>query len=170
MKTLVAFYESLSAAERAVDGMHGENVPPEHISVVAVRPKPAESAGGQRGDGGTMKTAGAPADVGTVMAGLEVRLYMSIGEALAMGTLAGPVASPDPEGPDAPGQTHNLTPGLIAAGVPAAQAGAYVDALREGGALVMALVEPKQVEAATRALMRGVPIDIRAGPNVTAAR
>lgn len=178
MKTLVAFYDSLAGAERAVDGMHGESVPPEHISVVAVRPKPvrpdpdASMAPVQFVGDGALKTAGAPTDVGTVMAGLEPRMFASIGEALAMGPLAGPVGSPDPQRPDAPGESHNLTPGLVAAGVPAAEASAYVEALREGGALVMALVKPNKVEAASRALMRGLPLDIharsQAAPGVTA--
>lgn len=156
MKTLVAVYRSFKDADHAVIALRGEAVADERISLVARRPHEggdgiAMSEGDRRDAGAATTTA-----IGGMIAGFAALMIPYLGPVLAIGPLGVALAA----GTATTTEQGALVPSLVAAGVPEADARAYVGAVRDGRALVMTTVDDDELDPAIRALARWEPVRV----------
>ena len=162
MRTLVAVYDALEGAEHALDEILGGRVQAEAIDLVAgvdpdrLRPW-FDDEGRLRSDVGGPEDA-VLVDVLVGLDGLttELRLFQLAG--------VGPVLAAGPHAATlrvrGTGGVAGLVSMLVGLGVPSRDAGAFVEIIRRGSALVAVTVPEADVDTAKFMLRREQPVDV----------
>jgi uncharacterized protein (TIGR02271 family) len=163
-KTVVALYEELSQAQRAVKALREKGFDANDISVVA-----SDSKGeftrfvGKEGEFEEIKDgAAAGAGIGAVLGGLGGLLVglgalaiPGIGPALAAGPIVSALA-----GAGIGAAAGGLVGALVDMGIPDDQAEMYAEGVRRGGTLVVVTTSDRNAETAVDILNRFNPVDI----------
>jgi hypothetical protein len=137
MKTVVALFDTLTAAERAVDALVQLGVSRDDISVVANNATGEYAVTPADLHDKDAVTAGQGATFGAIvggLVGLGALLIPGIGPVIAAGPLAAALGAGI--GAAAGAATGGITAALVKTGVPDDQAGYYAEGVRRGGTLV----------------------------------
>jgi hypothetical protein len=168
-RTIVALYDDLASAERAVRALEENGVDAREISIVANNVE-SGAAGGDRVGSVARDTAtaapegaGAGAAIGAVLGGGASLLAAAgvlpipgIGPVLAAGPLAAALA-----GAGIGAAAGGLVGGLVGLGVPQDEAQHYAEGVRRGGALVtVRLADDRAADRVVRTLESHEPADL----------
>ena len=167
-QTIVALYDSVQTAERAVRDLHGVGIPDRDISLMAadaqgeygrsLRTKTDDSSAAEKGVG----LGAALGGLGGLLVGLGALTIPGIGPVIAAGPLATAVAAlaGAATGALAGGAAGGLLGALVDAGLPEEQAQYYAEGVRRGGTLLAVRVPDTLVEEARDTLERYDPVDV----------
>ncbi|HWB73666.1 MAG TPA: hypothetical protein VG755_01900 [Nannocystaceae bacterium] len=153
MKTIVALFDELRRAERALRCLIDDEVRPELCSLVAAAAEKdvdPRSSDGESMSGVFRARSGAAASLAQLLPDLAVVESADVGTVLA----SGPVLAPA-DGESIAGGLHD---GLVTAGVPAEDARRYVERVQRGGALVVVVASPRHVDRVTEVLAACEPV------------
>jgi hypothetical protein len=161
MKTVVALYDHLNMAERAVQDLQSAGFSRDSISLIAndAGAHYSETIRGAHHDDDVKADEGAGfgAVVGTLV-GLAVALIPGIGPVIAVGPFATALLAGI--GAAAGAVTGGVVAGLVDLGVDEEDAHHYAEGLRRGGTLVSVSASDEQANRAEEILNRHQPIDI----------
>lgn len=176
MKTIVALFDHLRSAKRAVRDLIAHDIEKDRISLVA----PAEHVDRRRSnlpldepdvsptDTETRRPEEATAAVGlgSMVIGIAFLSVPAVGPVLAAGPLLAGIAA----GGAGAGAEDDLPQRLGRAGVPPTDAERYARAVRQGNALVMLAASEDEVDGVARILARHTPVDpvTRRAPSMAA--
>jgi hypothetical protein len=169
MKTVVALFDHLREAKRAVRDLIEHGIAKDRISLVS----PAGSSRGRSTrlhledephHGGPPRVSpplevepesvGTAVGLGSMILGIAFLTVPAVGPVLAAGPLLAGIAAGG-----AGAGTEDLTPRLGQAGVPLAHAERYALAIRQGGALVVLAASEDEVDGVAQVLARHAPVD-----------
>lgn len=153
MKTIVALFDELRRAERALRCLIGEEIRPELCSLVAAAAEKdvdPRSSDGESMSGVFRARSGAAASLAQLLPDLAVVESADAGTVLA----SGPVLAPTGNEPT----TGGLHDGLVTAGVPTEDARRYVERVQRGGALVVVVTPLRHVDRVTEVLAACEPV------------
>lgn len=153
MKTIVALFDELRRAERALRCLIDDEVRPELCSLVAAAAE--KDVDPRSSDGASMSgvfraRSGAAASLAQLLPDLAVVESEDVGTVLASGPLLAPSSSES--------TTGRLHDGLVTAGVPAEDARRYVERVQRGGALVVVVAPLRSVDRVAEMLAACEPI------------
>jgi hypothetical protein len=165
-QTIVALYDTVQAAERAVRDLRGAGVPDRDISLVAADAqgeyarglKPDDSSATEKGIG----LGAALGGLGGLLVGLGALTIPGIGPVVAAGPLATAISALVGAGAGAlaGGAAGGLLGALVDAGLPKEQAEFYAEGVRRGGTLLAVSVPNERVDQARAILERHDPVDV----------
>jgi hypothetical protein len=161
MKTVVALYDHLTDAQRAVQDLVDEGLDRDYISLVAGDREGRYSSGLSRDeDAGDRSAEGAATGVviggiGGALLGLGALAIPGIGPVVAAGPLIAGLV-----GAGVGAAVGGLVGALIDAGLPEEHAGYYAEGVRRGGALVSVEATDAQAPQVIDILDRHDPVDI----------
>jgi stress response protein YsnF len=164
-KTVVALYESFSAARRAVEELKAAGIPDSSISIAAhdrderyARELGVEQRHDSKADdgAGTGATAGAVIGGGAgLLAGLGMLAIPGIGPIVAAGPLVAALT-----GAGVGAATGGIVGGLVGLGIPEDHANRYAEGVRRGGALVTVTTDENDAARVESVLDRHDPVDV----------
>jgi hypothetical protein len=177
-RTVVAIYDDLQAANRAVRELVDSGIPRDNISVIAhnrgegdqnvVRDRDvtqksdtvADETGAGAGVGAGIGAA--IGGIGGLLVGLGALVIPGIGPVIAAGPLAVALSTLTGAGVGAVagGVTGGLLGALIGLGIPEEEAGYYVEGVRRGGILVTVQADDANTDRVIDVLNRYNPMDI----------
>jgi hypothetical protein len=167
-QTIVALYDTVNAAERAVRDLHSAGVADRDISLMAadthgeygrsLKMKTEDSSATEKGAG----LGAALGGLGGLLVGLGALTIPGIGPVVAAGPLATAVAALAGAGAGAlaGGAAGGLLGALVDAGLPEEQAQVYAEGVRRGGTLLAVRVPDDLLEPARDILERHDPVDV----------
>lgn len=163
-QTIVALYDTVGAAEKAVRALHGVGVSDRDISLMASdenRGAGEHAAGTSAAEKGVGLGA-ALGGLGGLLVGLGALTIPGIGPVLAAGPLATAVAGLAGAGAGAlaGGAAGGLLGALADAGLPEDQASFYAEGVRRGGTLLAVRVSDGLLDQVRDTLERYDPVDV----------
>ena len=169
MNTIVALYDDMDTAHKAVKALRDAGVDNSRISLVAqdAAGEYSKSVGKTKDDAGDGAATGAGVGavvggIGGLLVGLGALTIPGIGPVLAAGPLATAVSAllGAGAGAVAGGVAGGLLGALVDMGIPEEQAGYYAEGVRRGGALVTVEADDRDLDRISSTLNRFIPVDI----------
>jgi hypothetical protein len=165
MNTVVALFDRLDEAKRAVRDLIAHDIEKDRISLVAPAEHVRTRSSNLPLDDGPEASPAEPSrpaaettaavGLGSVVLGVAFLTVPAVGPVLAAGPLLAGIAAGGAGEPD----TDDLPERLVQAGVPPIDAERYARAVRQGGALVVLSAAEDELDGVASILARHEPVD-----------